>query len=260
MSFLNSFIDWTHSSLLNDDEAQFYFNKRGVSLDQIITHKLGFINSDYDIDPSYDLNHDFTICSDFSLKNKWCDSCRFNSWFSSWDHGTRTGHRINNAIVIPITSYSSSFVGFQTRSISEKTYDTFHIKKRSEAYFFGTSCAIDHVWKSKSCYFVEGTFDHLVFERLFRRNVLSIMTSSFSESHFTFVKRFLKNVYICFDQDHAGYSGFKKILDRLPPDINVMSVSYPKLDKKGSDLNDFWKKVGDREFTSFFEKNYGELK
>lgn len=264
--FLESFVSWAHACLLESDEADSYLLGRGVAEHQRVRHRLGYVAGDYAISPSLDPGHG-EACSDRDRKSAWCDSCRFISWTTKWesppgeDGGPkvpRVGRKIAGHIVFPLTSYSGSLVGVQVRSIVEKSYDSFFLKRRPEGYFFGTAAAIDSIWARRHAFLVEGPFDHLILERLVSPCTLAVTTSMPGGMQTRFINRFLDRVYLCFDEDKAGRTGTGKFLRSSDLSIDVVDVRYPRVKREGSDLHDFWKKVGDAEFSDYFRRHYVE--
>lgn len=261
---LEQFVSWAHGCLEHSDEADSYLTGRGVLDLQRRRHRLGFVPGDYVVDPSKDPEHG-KDCGDWDKKSVWCDTCRFRSWTTKWvdgeDGGRKqglVGRKIVSSIVLPLTSYSGQIVGVQTRSIQEKVYDTFVLKRRPEAYFFGTAAAMDSIWAKRFCFFVEGSFDHLTFERLVCPNVLAITTSSPGRSQARFMRRFLDRIFLCFDEDAAGRKGTHSFFEHSTADVDVVDVRYPRVKRDGADLHDFWRKAGDAKFTEYFKQHYLE--
>src|SRR5690606_37887206 len=161
------------------------------------------------------------------------------------------GMRIKDSIVLPLTSYSGTFVGFQTRSIVEKEYDTFALKKRPEGYFFGVGSGVTTIWSRRSIFITEGPFDSLIFERLVSPNVIALTTSSPGKSQVAFINRFTDSVYSLLDKDKAGKEGLEALFKYLP-DKSIISIDFPTIEKGDKDLGDFWKRVGDDKFRDYF--------
>lgn len=264
MSFLAAFLEWAHLSLLESDEAQEYLRGRGVSEEQWARHKLGYVAGDYSIDPSLDPGHN-EACGDRDRKGKWCDSCRYAHWSASWirdedgpEDGPKwpvMGRRIVGGVVFPLTNYAGGTVGFQVRSIAEKSYDTFTLKHRPEGYFFGIAQSIQSIWTSREAWVVEGPFDHLILERLVARNVLGLTTSAPGREQTRFLRRFVDNVNSCLDRDAGGRKGFRSIVKWNSDSFGIRDIEYPRVRPKDKDLGDFWKSVGDDRFRRHFQEN-----
>lgn len=260
MTFIDRFLEQSHNDLLESEDAQSYMRGRGISYDQWVRHRLGYVGSDFDVDSSGDPNHNDN-CGDLDLKHFWCDSCRYRSWSSKWESVDGSlkktqfvGRRIVGSVVFPITSYSGSVVGFQLRSIIEKAYDTFSVARRPEGYFFGTSAAIESIWSTGEVWLVEGPGDQLIIERLVAPNVLALTTSSVGKLQARFLRRFVKKVNLCLDLDKAGRDGVRSFIKYLGHDFLVRDMKYHH-PMGGKDVGDIWKNIGDQKFSAFFHKN-----
>jgi len=254
LSFIYSFLDWASFSLSDNEEAQNYIYGRGVSEEQCKRHRLGYIPDCFEIDVTKDPNHNREICRDNSKDYLRCDSCRFIRWSSSYvgEGDSRTykiGHRIVGHIVLPLTDYTGSCIGFQVRSLSGKDYDTFAVSCRPFGYFFGTASSVHSIWAKKSVILTEGAFDHLVLERLIAPNVLALTTSTIGRAQAKFLHRFVDIVYWCADLDDAGRKGLKSLVHFHGSEIDIRDVKYPKI---GKDPGKIWQKVGDDKFRSIF--------
>lgn len=253
---LSHFIEWAHSGLLKTEEAQFYLSKRGVSESQWGKHQLGFIHSNYEPNVKEDSKHNVN-CNNLDKENLWCDSCKFIKWSSSWENidGNRvkvSGARIVGGIVLPLTTYSGKITGFQVRSIKEKSYDTFVLSKRPEAYFFGLGSNVNNIWKSKSICLVEGPFDQLILERLASNNVVALTTNALNIQQTKFLERFVDNIYFCLDMDKPGRFGVKKFINS--DNFEKFRVVNVKLPREFKDSGEFWGSVGDKKFSEYMRK------
>ncbi len=260
MSFLNRFLERSYDHLLDDDDAQAFLRGRGISAEQWEKHSLGYVGGFFDVSPEEDVNHN-SDCGDKEKKHNWCDICRFRRWSSSWVEvegqplkEQRVCGRISGGAVFPLTSYSGSVVGFQVRSIREKSYDTFLLKDRPEGYFFGASAAIESIWQTGEVTLVEGAPDALLYDRLVGPNVLAITTSAVSKLQSRFLKRFVKKVNLCLDLDKAGREGVASFVQYLGPHFSINDIKYKHPSFPCKDFGDIWKKVGDDKFSNFMKK------
>jgi len=262
MTVVDAFVEWAHAGLDESDEAREYLMGRGVSVEQLERHRLGYVIGEYHPDPSIDSGHS-AICSDRTLVHKWCDSCRFIRWSSLWEEeegGPKVQHvgkRIVGCIVLPVTSYSGAVVGFQMRSIKEKRFDSFSLTRRPEGYFFGVASNMDAIWSKKKVFVVEGPFDHLVFERLISRNVVGLTTNTPNIAQTRFFHRFVDWAGLFLDMDKAGRDGvktFEQKMDGGPAaqDFKIDGVKK-RTGEKCKDLNEAWSVLGDKRFVRHFE-------
>ena len=254
-------LDWANSCLDEEEDAQEYLLSRGISEEQWKRHRIGYINGVYEVDPSIDPAHNEN-CGDKHQKHLWCDICRYRWWSSTWEgeeDGPKQrfiGKRLIGNIVFPLTAYTGAVIGFQVRSIIEKSYDTFAIKRRPEGYFFGTQAAINSIWSTKEVTLVEGGPDHLVWERLISPNVLALTTSAVGKAQFRFLKRFVKTVNMCLDMDGPGRQGVLSFIEYNADYFNIRNIKYPSLRKGDKDLGDLWKRWGDEKFRKYFLNNW----
>ena len=258
--FLDPFLEWTAGCLSDSDEARSYLLGRGVSDDQISRHRIGYAGDVYIPEIGRDPDHG-SACGDLDVnRDAWCDSCRFLRWSTKWvkeseDDRQKTplpGQKLVGCVVFPLTSYSGSLVGIQIRSLVEKDYDTFLLRRRPEGYFFGAAAAVTSIWARREVFLVEGAPDHLILERLVAPNVLALTTSSPSGAQVRFVRRFASSVNMCLDMDKAGRDGFAGFFERNSSRMTVRDVRYPCRRPKEKDLGDFWKRVGDDAFRQYF--------
>lgn len=257
--FLERLVDWAHAGLMDSDEARLYMQGRGSSEEQWVRHRIGFIRGEFDPDPKDDPGHSET-CFNREKKNQRCDTCRYRMWSSEWgedDDGAKTQTvcgRINNCVVLPLTSYAGTLVGIQTRSIVDKDYDNFVVGRRPEGYAFGLSSAVHHVWTTQSACVVEGPFDQQVMERLVTPAVIALTTSSIGKDLMTFLKRFVKRIYWCGDLDAAGRDGLSSLRQWHGDGFDIVDVNYPRIEPKDKDPGDYWKRVGDKKFAEHFRR------
>ena len=220
--FLSQFIDWAHRNINQFDEPIEYLHGRGVVDWQIDLHKIGYVSESYSCDESIDKSQD---CQRFNYKMK---------------SGSKIG-----SIILPITSYSGKYYGFQSKSIDKKDYDIFIVDKRPEAFLFGVGENIDHIWSKKEVIITEGPFDALTVERFIGRNVVSIMTNAVSGNNARFFTRFADDVVFCLDNDTAGRDGFDRSssnIKRIRDDIRIRRIKY----SGAKDMNDLWLKHGNK--------------
>lgn len=258
--FVDRFLEWAYQSLLHNEQAQEYLLGRGISKDQWLRHSIGYVGGDFDVDSSKDPNHS-AICDDREKRHKWCDSCRYRNWSSTWEELVENGPKIQiigrravGSVVFPLTSYSGSRIGWQTRSIQKKEYDTFAISRRPEGYFFGSSYNIEAIWSTREAFLVEGPGDQQLIERLVAPNVLALTTSGMSKLQLRFLKRFVKRLWLCLDLDDAGRKGVKSIISQHDETFDIIDLKYPRVQEKDKDPGDYWRRVGDDAFSRYFKR------
>ncbi len=258
MGVVDGFVDWAHSCLLDSEEAVSYLTRRGSSPDQWERHRIGYIAGDYAPDSSSDPSHNIG-CADRDKRTGWCDTCRYRRWSSVWESDEEgapktqiVGRRHVGCVVYPLTSYSGTVVGFQTRSVKEKDYDSFTTLRRPEGYFFGLAPNVSRIFASGDAWFVEGPSDQLVVERLVDPRTVAITTNSLTKQQSLFVRRYVRRAFLCLDLDGAGRDGTKDFIESFSPGVEVIDVKYPRIDPKDKDPGDLWKAVGDARFPKMF--------
>lgn len=258
MSFVDHFLDWAHRGLLESDEGQAYLHSRGASRGQWERHRLGFTVGDFFADPSRDDGHS-DACADREQRSLRCDSCKYNRWSTLWDERkddsprvVHVGRRILGSVVLPLTNYAGMAVGFQVRSIKEKSYDTFVVKRHPEGYFFGVGPNMEAIWRSSEIWLVEGPLDALVFERLTASNVVALATNAVGPAQARFLRRFVRRVNLLLDLDDAGRKGVRSFLHNLGQHFDVRDVRCPvpygMTVKEVKDPGDLWRVSGDDGF------------
>lgn len=265
---MDAFVEWAYEGLLQTEEAQAYVSGRGVSRDQWKRHKLGYVAGQFN--PCADLDPDHSqICSDKKAVEKWCDTCRFIRWSSVWEASEEggpftqhVGKRLLGCIVLPLTSYSGNFVGFQIRAIREKRFDSFTLSRKPEGCFFGIGPNINAIWSSKTAFVVEGPFDQLVFERLVSPCVVALTTNAPNTHQSRFFRRFTKKVGLFLDKDKAGRDGADSFEEKMEGGPSVWNFGVDVKAKDGTrckDMNEAWKALGDKRFREHFTKIISDM-
>ncbi len=264
MSFIDQFLAWAVEGLLQSEEAQAYVQGRGVSRGQWERHRIGYVAGDYVADSSLDPGHS-DVCSNWEKRSLHCDSCHFNRWATLWEEPNddsprikHPGRRIAGGIVLPLTSYAGQAVGFQIRSMSGKSYDTFILNRHPEGFFFGIGPNLEVIWSSSEIWLVEGPFDALILERLLVPNVVALATGAVSPIQARFLRRFVRRVHLCLDLDPTGRKGVHSFFSQYGNHFDVRDHRYPKVKDKDKDLGDLWKTVGDERFIKLMEQTVRE--
>jgi DNA primase len=113
---------------------------------------------------------------------------------------------------------------------------------------------MDAIWSSKEAWLVEGPPDQLVLERLVAPNVIALTTSAIGKLQVLFLRRFVRTVNLCLDMDAGGRKGVRSFFKFNAKDFDIRDVKYPRIKPKDTDLGDFWKRVGDEAFKSYFRE------
>lgn len=111
--------------------------------------------------------------------------------------------KFDNSIVLPVFDDMHQPIGFELRTIEGKTHFKFY-DPNGRYFFFGMNpITLEEIFKTEEVFLAEGTFDTITFG-LWKRNSLGIMTSKLSEKQLTFLRRYVKRVFLCLDYDPVG--------------------------------------------------------
>lgn len=229
MSFLNDFVDWAASQLADDPAGSDYVRSRGIPLDLAERVRVGFSNAEFEVSPSDDPNHSDECRKD---RQKRCDACRFDSWSHVWEPGEPAKYNLFNSVVFPLTTYSNQIVGIQVRNILEKSFDTFTIRRRPEPFLFGIGPNMDRIFSDKAVFVTEAPFDSLSLAACGFPNAIAVCTSGISGEQARTIRRFVRRVYTCFDNDAAGRKGAREYQERFGEELDIVNVIVPERYKR----------------------------
>lgn len=237
MNLLELFVKSSHENLFEFEEAQEYLLGRGVSLRQWKKHKIGYVHKGFEFDHSCELEG--------------CEDCKLTRWYKS---RSKNMERDDDGLVLfPLTTYDGSIRGFQTRSITGKTFDTFIPKSAKLPIFFGLGPSMEEIWTRDEIVLVEGPFDQLVWEKLISENVVSVLTNSVNAKQLSFLVRFCRNIRVAFDNDVAGQDGYLYLKKREDLFSSVSRIRFSH-SSEPKDLNKLWTTLGDVKFKKLIEE------
>lgn len=187
-----------HSNLKKNKEASSYLYKRGVLDNDIEKWEIGWAPGDWNFYKQF--------TSHFNI----------NEIIASGIIASTNGRyydRFRNRIIFPIKNENGDVLGFTGRAINEYEDDIKVAKylnsPASELFdkssiLFGINHAVPSIKKNKCVILVEGQFDVVTAHRCGITNVVACSGTSLTANHLTFIKKYTKNVVICFDDDIAG--------------------------------------------------------
>lgn len=197
------------------DEVLDTFLGRGVSEEQVKRFRLGYCG----IPP-----HDFPELA---------------AWFE--------GHRLSDALVFPLTTFSGRIKGFQFRSRGVKRYLEYKIFEYGPD-LFGAREAASSVYADRKVIVVEGAFDLFPVARL-DPSVVSTLTAKVSHPFFRSVSRVINNLVILYDNDETGKRATDEAKRRYGKELTVSSIPLPKVPYDGpkwvKDVGELWEVWGD---------------
>ena len=154
-----------------------------------------------------------------------------------------------NRIIFPITNLRNETVGFGGRAIDDfgpkylNTAESSIYRKNRTLYF--TNEFLSDVKKKKFVILVEGYFDVIAFNKLGFNNVASPSGTALTVQQINLLSRYTKEVYLCFDNDAAGDSASKRVLEiknNQPSEMNFFKLNLPEEFK---DISELYESGGD---------------
>ncbi len=148
-----------------------------------------------------------------------------------------------NRIIFPITNLRNETVGFGGRALDDfgpkyiNTAESSIYRKNRSLYF--TSEFLSDLKKKKFVILVEGYFDVIAFNKLGFNNVASPSGTALTVQQINLLSRYTKEIYLCFDNDEAGDTATKRVLEiknNQPSEINFFKLNLPKEFKDISEL------------------------
>jgi len=148
-----------------------------------------------------------------------------------------------NRIIFPITNLRNETVGFGGRALDDfgpkylNTAESSIYRKNRTLYF--TSEFLSDLKKKKFVILVEGYFDVIAFNKLGFYNVASPSGTALTVQQINLLSRYTKEIYLCFDNDEAGDSATKRVLEiknNQPSEVNFFKLNLPKEFKDISEL------------------------
>ena len=148
-----------------------------------------------------------------------------------------------NRIIFPITNLRNETVGFGGRPLEDfgpkylNTAESSIYRKNRTLYF--TSNFLSDLKMKNFVILVEGYFDVIAFNKLGFYNVASPSGTALTVQQINLLSRYTKEIYLCFDNDEAGDSATKRVLEiknNQPSEVNFFKLNLPKEFKDISEL------------------------
>ena len=175
--------------------------------------------------------------------------------------------RFRQRILFPIFDFNSRIIGFSGRIFDvegqpqkqEAKYinsPSTILYNKSKALYGFNKAKLD-IRKKDSCIIVEGQFDVIMLSQAGFKNVISVSGTALTVDHLRIIKRYTKNIYLCFDTDMAGESATKKSAEMaIAEDFNIKVVILPE----GTDPADILQKpTGKSDFEEYLDKSISIL-
>lgn len=220
-----------YKNLLTDKACQIYLKKRGFRSNIVNTFMLGFAKNSWDDLLSYVKKKDY-ILDDIE-----------NLGLIKKSQNGKYYDKYRNRLIFPIINHYGKVIGFGGRSIDStmpkylNSPESQVFKKRYNLYGLN----IFKKQSNKDIILVEGYMDVIGLNNQGIDQAVASLGTSLTSDQAKLLKRYAKNVYICYDEDNAGIKATDRAIEILLDEgikPNIISL------EKGLDPDDFVKKYG----------------
>lgn len=235
---LNRFYDinkdimmYFYKNLLTDKAGQIYLKNRGFRSNIVNTFMLGFAKNSWDDLLNYVKKKDYLL-----------DDIENLGLIKKSQNG-KYYDKYRNRLIFPIINHYGKVIGFGGRSIDStmpkylNSPESQVFKKRYNLYGLN----IFKKQASKDIILVEGYMDVIGLNNQGIDQAVASLGTSLTNDQAKLLKRYAKNVYICYDEDNAGIKATDRAIEILLDEgikPNIISL------EKGLDPDDFVKKYG----------------
>lgn len=166
----------------------------------------------------------------------------------------------DQSIFLPIYDDIFQPVGFELRTTKSLKLHAKYYDPKARYYFFGfTKDSLQEIFKTETVFLTEGTFKTIAFS-LWKKNVLGLMNNKITDSQKIFLRRYVKNIYLCFDFDKWGLIMQKNMEEELSKEgFNARIFPHIVGSDGVKDSDDLMRKLGRERFTRTMEKRFKEL-
>lgn len=220
-----------YKNLLTDKACQIYLKNRGFRSNIVNTFMLGFAKNSWDDLLSYVKKKDYLL-----------DDIENLGLIKKSQNG-KYYDKYRNRLIFPIINYYGKVIGFGGRSIDStmpkylNSPESQVFKKRYNLYGLN----IFKKQSNKDIILVEGYMDVIGLNNQGIDQAVASLGTSLTSDQAKLLKRYAKNVYICYDEDNAGIKATDRAIEILLDEgikPNIISL------EKGLDPDDFVKKYG----------------
>ena len=220
-----------YKNLLTDKACQIYLKNRGFRSNIVNTFMLGFAKNSWDDLLSYVKNKDYLL-----------DDIENLGLIKKSQNG-KYYDKYRNRLIFPIINHYGKVIGFGGRSIDStmpkylNSPESQVFKKRYNLYGLN----IFKKQSNKDIILVEGYMDVIGLNNQGIDQAVASLGTSLTNDQAKLLKRYAKNVYICYDEDNAGIKATDRAIEILLDEgikPNIISL------EKGLDPDDFVKKYG----------------
>lgn len=220
-----------YKNLLTDKAGQIYLKNRGFRSNIVNTFMLGFAKNSWDDLLNYVKNKDYLL-----------DDIENLGLIKKSQNG-KYYDKYRNRLIFPIINHYGKVIGFGGRSIDStmpkylNSPESQVFKKRYNLYGLN----IFKKQSNKDIILVEGYMDVIGLNNQGIDQAVASLGTSLTSDQAKLLKRYAKNVYICYDEDNAGIKATDRAIEILLDEgikPNIISL------EKGLDPDDFVKKYG----------------
>lgn len=220
-----------YKNLLTDKACQIYLKNRGFRSNIVNTFMLGFAKNSWDDLLNYVKNKDYLL-----------DDIENLGLIKKSQNG-KYYDKYRNRLIFPIINHYGKVIGFGGRSIDStmpkylNSPESQVFKKRYNLYGLN----IFKKQSNKDIILVEGYMDVIGLNNQGIDQAVASLGTSLTSDQAKLLKRYSKNVYICYDEDNAGIKATDRAIEILLDEgikPNIISL------EKGLDPDDFVKKYG----------------
>ncbi len=237
-----------YKNLMNNPKALDYLGKRGIGLNIVRRFGLGYSSN------SWDSLHRY-------LKNIGYKDEELEKLGLIVKKNGNTGYydRFRDRIMFPIIDTRSRVIGFGGR-VMDKTMPKYLNSKESiifnkSEHLYGLNL-VDKYSDRKRILLVEGYMDVISLNARGLNEIVASLGTSLSQRQSRLLKRYGKEVYICYDSDSAGIKATLRAIDILLGEgIHPRMIILPQ----GMDPDDYINRFGILEFEKLLSKYYNHV-
>jgi DNA primase len=193
--------DFYHEKLKKDEiQISNYLKKREISQETISFFKLGFIPEAWDL-----------LFQQIGHKKMKIDPFMKTGLILQSEKDTKKKYdRFRNRLIFPIHNLSGRVVAFGGRSLSDDSNTPKYLNSPESPIYnksrilYGLYYAKDWIRQEDLAIFVEGYMDYLQLFQNDIKNVIATSGTALTEDHAKIIRRYTKNIVLCYDADTAG--------------------------------------------------------
>ncbi|MCK4895095.1 MAG: DNA primase, partial [Calditrichia bacterium] len=198
----NQFAAEFYHQQLNDDEIRIskYLEKRQISQETISFFKLGYIPEAWDL-----------LFQEINQKKMKIDPFIKTGLILQSEKDTKKKYdRFRDRLIFPIHNLSGRVVAFGGRSLSDEPNTPKYLNSPESPIYnksqilYGLYYAKDWIRQEDLAIFVEGYMDYLQLFQNDIKNVVATSGTALTEDHARIIRRYTKNIVLCYDADSAG--------------------------------------------------------